>query len=135
MSAEPKVRLLLLGHAPLASAFRELAVHAFPECGLVLEDLDVGPDEAPDALQQRITAWLDRDAPRQTLVLVDVFGASPCNALQPLQATRPWLKTVAGLNLPMLWRVLCYRHEALEALVERAEQGGKRGIILVDPSN
>jgi PTS system ascorbate-specific IIA component len=38
---------------------------------------------------------------------------------------------VAGANLPMLLRSVCYRHESLEALATRAQAGGAQGIMPV----
>ena len=60
--------------------------------------------------------------------VVEGAGAPPANALQALLAERPWLKAVAGLNVAMLWRVLCYREEDLALLAERALAGGQRAI-------
>jgi PTS system ascorbate-specific IIA component len=69
-------------------------------------------------------------ASSQVLLLSDVFGATPCNVAQQLN---DGLKTrlVAGANLPMLLRSVCYRHEALEALAARALAGGTQGVMPV----
>ena len=62
----------------------------------------------------------------QVLVLADVFGATPCNVAQRLvDGVRSRL--VAGVNVPMLLRALCYRNEPLDALVQRAVTGGTAG--------
>ena len=70
-------------------------------------------------------------APRsQVLVLADVFGATPCNVAQKLvDGARSRL--VAGVNLPMLLRAVTYRHEPLDALVQRAVAGGTAGVMQV----
>ena len=65
-----------------------------------------------------------------TLVLTDVFGATPCNVAQKL-VDGVNSKLIAGLNLPMLLRVLTYRHEPLDALVARAVAGGAQGVMQV----
>ena len=41
------------------------------------------------------------------------------------------VRIVAGVNVPMLWRVLCYRGEPLDRLVERAVDGAVRGVMQV----
>jgi len=41
---------------------------------------------------------------------------------------------VAGVNLPMLLRTVCYRHEDLEALTRRALDGGTQGVIQLSSS-
>ena len=43
----------------------------------------------------------------EALILTDVFGATPCNVAQRL-ADGVQVKVVAGVNVPMLWRSLCY---------------------------
>jgi PTS system ascorbate-specific IIA component len=66
----------------------------------------------------------------QTLVLTDVFGATPCNVAQKVvDGVRT--KLVAGVNLPMLLRTVNYRHEAIDALVTRALAGGAQCIMQV----
>ena len=41
---------------------------------------------------------------------------------------------VAGVNLPMLLRAVCYRAEPLDALVQRAMVGGAQGVMPVPAS-
>ena len=41
---------------------------------------------------------------------------------------------MAGVNIPMLWRTLCYRHEPLQALKQRALEGAQRGVIDLTPT-
>jgi PTS system ascorbate-specific IIA component len=77
-------------------------------------------------LRTRLDARQDED----TLVLVDAFGATPCNVAQRV-ADGVRVRVVAGVNVPMLWRTLCYRHETLEALVDRAVAGATQGVMHV----
>lgn len=123
-------RIFLIAHAPLAHALRECALHVFADSADSLLALDVLPDAAPDdslAQAQRLLA----DAPDvPTLVLTDLFGATPCNIAQRLVQGRP-ARLVAGVNLPMLLRAVCYRTEPLDALVQRAMVGGCQGVMLV----
>jgi PTS system ascorbate-specific IIA component len=66
----------------------------------------------------------------QILVLADVFGATPCNVAQKL-VDGVNSKLIAGVNLPMLLRIVTYRHESLDALVARALIGGTQGVMQV----
>ena len=66
----------------------------------------------------------------EVLLLSDVFGATPCNVAQQL-GDGLQTRLVAGVNLPMLLRSVCYRHESLEALAARAHAGGTQGVIPV----
>jgi mannose PTS system EIIA component len=124
-------RLLLIAHAPLASALRQVAEHAFPECAARLSALDVTPDMTPESVQARAAALLDPQG--ETLILADVFGATPCNAAQRLaDGTR--VRVVAGVNVPMLWRTLCYAQEPVSALVDRALAGAAQGLLQASPT-
>jgi PTS system ascorbate-specific IIA component len=64
------------------------------------------------------------------LVLTDIFGATPANVAQKLVLGSN-AKLIAGVNLPMLFRSVCYRHETLDALVGRALTGGTQGVMQV----
>jgi PTS system ascorbate-specific IIA component len=66
----------------------------------------------------------------QTLVLTDIFGATPCNVAQKL-VNGVSARLITGVNLPMLLRAVSYRHESLEALVSRAMVGGSQGVMQV----
>jgi len=67
------------------------------------------------------------------LILTDVFGATPCNVAQRL-ADGVLVKVVAGVNVPMLWRSLCYVGDSLDALVARAIAGATQGVMQVATS-
>jgi mannose PTS system EIIA component len=122
--------LLIVAHAPLASALQAVAVHAFPELAGSLQSLDVDATEAPERVQARLQALLPQAHGAEMLILSDVFGATPCNAaLRVADGQR--VRVVAGVNVPMLWRALCYREEPLDALVERAVGGATQGVMQV----
>lgn len=131
-------RILLIAHAPLASALRQCVRHVFPESLDDVRALDIAAhDSAEDSLRwaQTVldhTLTPETDAPpvQGVLILTDVFGATPCNVAQKL-VTNPQLKLIAGVNLPMLLRAVTYRHEALDALVARAIAGGTGGVMPV----
>ena len=44
------------------------------------------------------------------------------------------VKVIAGVNVPMLWRSLCYSSEPLEAVVARAMTGATQGVMQVASS-
>ncbi|MEJ8845732.1 PTS fructose transporter subunit IIA [Variovorax rhizosphaerae] len=125
--------IFIIAHSPLAQALRQCALHVFPDCEQVIVALDVLPNVSPDESLAAARIMLEQQyhAPRsQVLVLTDVFGATPCNVAQKLiDGTRSRL--VAGVNLPMLLRAVTYRHEPLDALVQRAIAGGNAGVMQV----
>ena len=128
-------RILLLTHAPLAQALRECALHVFADSAGEVLALDVPATEPPeDSLQRALQLLRDQGGlERPTLVLTDMFGATPCNVAQRLVTKIPG-KLVAGVNLPMLMRSICYRSEALDALTARALVGGGQGVMQVGVS-
>jgi PTS system ascorbate-specific IIA component len=126
------IDILIIAHAPLASALRSCVLHVFPEVAANLRAIDVAPDEAPEATQQRVQACLQASDTNSVLVLTDVLGATPCNIARKI-ADHQQCKLVAGVNLPMLLRTVNYRHESMDALVARALAGGKQCIVEVAP--
>jgi PTS system ascorbate-specific IIA component len=123
-------RILLLAHAPLASALRDVAFHVFPECAAVIEAQDVSATQDDAAVEAALRDRLAAHAGEETLILVDVFGATPCNAALRV-ADGVQARVVVGVNVPMLWRALCYRQERLDVLVERACAGAVQGVMPV----
>jgi mannose PTS system EIIA component len=122
--------VLLIAHAPLASALLSVAGHCYEEQGHLFEAIDVEPTMSPEAVESLARAALARlDAP-EVLVLTDVYGATPCNVAQRL-ADGLNVRVVAGVNVPMLWRSLCYLGEPLDALVTRAVAGASQGVMQV----
>ena len=126
-------RIFIIAHAPLAHALRECALHVFADSADSVLALDVLPEAAPgDTLAQARQMMADApDVP--TLVLADLFAATPCNLAQRLMPGR-CASLVAGVNLPMLLRAVCYRAEPLDALVQRAMVGGAQGVMPVPAS-
>lgn len=125
--------ILIIAHAPLASALKACAAHTFPDCAATLEVLDVGGGDSPDDIEAQARALLARVRQPDALILTDVFGATPCNVAQRL-ADGISVKVVAGVNVPMLWRSLCYQHEPLDMLVARAVAGATQGVMQVATS-
>jgi PTS system mannose-specific IIA component len=125
--------LLIIAHAPLASSLRAVSNHAFPDCAGRLEALDVSPDMTPEDIESRARELLQRVRNPEAIIFTDVFGATPCNVAQRL-ADGLQVKVVAGVNVPMLWRSLCYADEPLDAVVARAVAGATQGVMQVATS-
>lgn len=132
--------VLIIAHAPLASALKSVAAHVYADRGHAVEALDVPPTATPASVHEQARALLMRGAERDWLVLTDVFGATPCNAAQmlaePAGEAVPALnvRVVSGVNVPMLWRALCYAGEPLDALTARAVLGAGQGVMLLSPT-
>jgi mannose PTS system EIIA component len=125
--------MLIVAHAPLASALKAVAMHTFPDCARRLEAMDVPADMSPEDMARQMRDMLLSLNDPEVLVLTDVFGATPCNVAQQLALSDDLgsIKVVTGVNVPMLWRSLCYADDALDALVARAVAGANQGIMQV----
>jgi PTS system ascorbate-specific IIA component len=123
--------ILLIAHAPLASALRAGALHVFPDAGDAIQALDVHAADSPEHTLARAEAALARlPAGQGVLLLTDVFGATPCNVAQRL-SDGARTRLLAGVNLPMLLRAASYRHEPLAAMTDKALAGAMQGIMPV----
>lgn len=125
--------LLIVAHAPLASTLEAVARHTFPDCATRLAAFDVSADATPEEAQAAAACLLGTFGNEEVLILTDVFGATPCNVAQRL-ADGVRVKVVAGVNVPMLWRALCYAGDPLDALVARALAGATQGVLQVSPT-
>ena len=122
--------ILIIAHAPLAHALRECALHVFSDCGDSVAALDVQPNQPPEESLAQARILLDQLGTDTTLVLTDVFGATPCNVAQRL-VDGVHTRLVTGINLPMLLRAVSYRSEPLDSVVSRAVVGGTQGVMQV----
>jgi PTS system ascorbate-specific IIA component len=122
--------ILIIAHAPLASALRQCVLHVFADAEPALAAFDVQPNVPPEETLAGAGLALDLLGTTNTLVLTDMFGATPCNVAHKL-IDGVHAKLVAGVNLPMLLRCVTYRHEPLDALVARALVGGNQGVMQV----
>ena len=122
--------ILIIAHAPLASALRQCVLHVFPDNTAGLAALDVQPNTPPEETLAQARVMLRQLGTDNALVLVDVFGATPCNVAQKL-IDGVHSKLITGINLPMLLRSVTYCHEPLDALVARALAGATQGVMQV----
>ena len=122
--------ILIIAHAPLASALRSCVLHVYPEADTGVLALDVLPNDPTEVTRSAALSMLAQLQTPFALVLTDVFGATPCNVAQKM-VDGIHSKLVAGVNLPMLLRTVNYRHEPLDVLVARAMAGGSQCIMQV----
>ena len=122
--------ILIIAHAPLASALRQCVAHVFTNHPEGVLALDVQPNTPPEETLAQARIMLSQLGSSHALVLADVFGATPCNVAQKL-VDGVHSKLITGVNLPMLLRTVSYRHESLDALVARALMGATQGVMQV----
>jgi len=122
--------IFIIAHAPLASALRQCVLHVFPDASSSIAVLDVQPNMPADESLAAARMALALLKTERTLILTDMFGATPCNVAQKL-VDGVNSRLVAGVSLPMLMRAVTYRNESMDALVARALAGGTQGVMQV----
>ncbi len=125
--------LLIIAHEPLASSLKAVAQHTYPDCAQFLEAFDVPAGMPLEEIESKARDILARVRNPDALIFTDVFGATPCNVAKLLaSATEPGqVKVIAGVNVPMLWRCICYATEPLDMLMARALAGATQGVMQV----
>ncbi len=113
-----------VGHELLATA--ESMLSSLP---LVCKALTVSDISDPDELLYKAEKLCaDLDEGDGVLVLTDIFGSTPGNICNKLSVVAN-VYVIAGLNLPMLIRVMNYPDLKLTDLVKKALSGAHDGII------
>ncbi len=124
------VGVLIISHSSVGSALLRTAHDTLGLCPLHVEVLSVplhSKVEDVDAMAEVMCMRLDTGD--GVLVLTDLYGSTPSNIANRLQEMGE-VGVVAGINLPMLLRVMNYIELPLSALVDKAVSGGHDGIFL-----
>ncbi|CCD29724.1 PTS system, fructose-specific IIA component [Candidatus Glomeribacter gigasporarum BEG34] len=126
--------IFIIAHAPLASALAACLAHIYGALPARIGALDITPaHEMGQWLEIARAELLHLTDTSGALVLTDLFGATPSNIAAQL-AAMPRVCALAGVNLPMLARVVNYRAEPLDSLVDKAFAGGIDGIQQIQSS-
>ncbi len=127
------VGLLIVTHNRIGSELLDTATNMLGICPLATLVLPVTPDTDPDrtcAAARRMVRDLDQG--EGVLILTDVYGSTPSNIASRLREHER-VRVVAGVNLPMLIRILNYPRLELDELAEKALSGGRDGVLLCKP--
>ncbi|PSB91740.1 PTS sugar transporter subunit IIA [Candidatus Pandoraea novymonadis] len=120
--------ILIIAHAPLASALRECISHIYGSCPARISVVDVSPNQDTVKLLETIRQYFKYLHEKNgVLVLTDLFGATPSNLAAELVGRE--IRVVGGVNLPMLIKAVCYRSAPLDILVNKVISGGTQGIL------
>jgi mannose PTS system EIIA component len=128
------IGILVISHEPLGTALIHCTRHIFKKMLPQLAALDVMPDEDPELALQAAKDLMARiNDGSGVIVLTDCYGATPSRIAQKLY--EPFkVAVVAGVNLPMLTKALTYRREPIEELVPKLIEGGKKSMLLMEPT-
>ncbi len=123
------VGILLVTHNGLGNSLADCVKHVLGEIPGNLKVLSVLAEDDPQhklAEGEELIKELDNGS--GVLILADVFGATPSNIGRKLcHAER--VEGVAGVNLPMLLRVVCSSNKTLSELAQMAVEGGRECIV------
>lgn len=122
--------LFIIAHAPLASALRTVAMHAYPDAGASIVVYDVPTGDDVDRYLVEAERELAKLKPDSVLIMTDVPGATPANLAGRL-VRRGASRALAGVSLPMVWRALNYRELPLDELFARARDGALACVLPV----
>ena len=126
------IGIFLVTHGTLGEALIQCACHVLNKRPPQIVQLGLSAQDDPlDILPQarQMLGWADSGY--GVLVMTDIFGATPGNvAAKLIEPGR--VEAIAGVNLPMLLRVLTYRERDMDTLLKRAVSGGCEGVLHIE---
>ena len=126
------IGIILVMHEDLGDAYIRCATTILDEVPPAITAVRIDPTlrDAQTIQKMILSAIRTVDSGDGILILTDLFGATPCNACSALEKKyRDNIKIIAGLNFPMLLKLLTNRTLSLTQAAEVAIEAGKRGII------
>lgn len=128
------IGILIIAHGSMGESLIHCASHVMGNVPAQLDFLAVALQDDPNSLLPRAQAQLVKlNTGQGVLILSDMYGATPCNIVTKLLVP-DIVEGVAGVNLPMLVRVLNYRNESLTTCIGKAITGGRDGVVHFTPS-
>jgi mannose PTS system EIIA component len=123
------IGILIIAHGSLGESLIHCVSHVLGKNPPQLAHFAVGTDDDPANLLPRAQETVENlNTGEGVIILSDMYGASPCNLVTKLLAPSH-VEGVAGVNLPMLVRVLNYRDRPIKICVEKAVSGGRDGVV------
>lgn len=131
------INVLLITHEQVGTALLKAVSKTFGELPLPAKAISIhyecDPEDSVMKLR-RLIKHFDKDD--DMLVLTDVPGSTPCKIAQKFShlCQHNHVKVIAGINLPMLMRIMNYPSLNLSQLAQKALSGGKEGIVSMENS-
>jgi len=122
------IGMVLVTHGRLADEFIAATEHVVgPQDGV--RSVCIGPDDDMELRREEIVQAVDAvETGDGVILLTDMFGGTPSNlAISLLE--KPNVEVVAGMNLPMLIKLVKIRdNETLSEAVRQAQESGRKYI-------
>jgi PTS system ascorbate-specific IIA component len=123
------IGILIIAHGSLGESLISCASHVLGKTPPQLACFAVDTNDDPtDLLPQAQIVLENLNTGKGVIVLSDMYGATPCNLVTKLLLPSH-VEGVAGVNLPMLVRVLNYRDKPMKTCIEKALSGGRDGVV------
>lgn len=125
------VGILIITHGTLGESLIHAASHVLNKRPVRLKQLGITAQDDPFNLLPQARALVkELDEGDGVLILSDMYGGSPANIAAKLIVPGR-VEGVAGVNLPMLIRVLTYRDKPLQTIITKAVSGGCEGVVRI----
>ncbi|MHB1941735.1 MAG: PTS sugar transporter subunit IIA [Acidiferrobacteraceae bacterium] len=123
------IGILILAQKDIGTGLVRAVEHVLGSCPPYLAAFPVNYDQPPEQLAVAMEHEVAKmDSGDGVLILADIYGATHINvACRILSHGR--VELVAGVNLPMVIRVLNYRSLKMHDLIDKALKGGTEGIL------
>jgi len=125
------IGILIITHGTLGESLIHCASHVLNKRPPRLRQVGITAHDDPfQLLPQARKLVQELDEGDGVLILSDMYGGSPANITAKLLVPGK-VEGVAGVNLPMLIRVLNYRDKPLQTIVTKAVSGGCDGVLRI----
>lgn len=127
------MNIIIITHENLGQAYVHLVQHFFGALPDFVHIIAVAPDAEPDVLYSEISTLLTKEKASGSLLLSDIFGATPCNIARRL-LTQPNMVLLTGVNAPMVVKAVQDAPQTSDVhdLAEKVQAAAIKGIMRVD---
>jgi PTS system mannose-specific IIA component len=127
---ESMIGIVLVTHGRLAIEFRAALEHVVG-AQEQMETVTIGPDDNVEQRRRDIIEAVKKvDSGDGVVILTDMFGGTPSNLAISVMS-RPKVEVLAGINLPMLIKLVKVRDEfPLADAVMAAQESGRKYITI-----
>ena len=126
------VGILLITHNSLGDSLVDCVRHVLGRESPNLKALQILADDDPQRKEDEARELIAQlDTGNGVLLLSDLFGATPDNIARRLcQPGR--VEGIAGVNLPMLLRAVCYSGKTLAEVAQKALDSGRNCVLPIN---
>ena len=122
------VALFFITHEGIASNLITIGEAIIQNTNNNLSYFEIPMDANNNIMIEDIEKKLEQlDIEEGVLFITDIYGSTPSNIAQKM-ADKHHADLISGVNLPMIIRLLNYRNETVESLIQKTLDGAKKGI-------